>query len=744
MFLLIINSAELVVAGCLHNACGNTEKFYDFYVCKNCEWYESLHLYSTSCTCDGRYVKNKICVQCGSGSIGCNEKSIDCGICQKCVDPNPKKCKGFTGTAWDNSQCCYGGSATASGSTGFTGAHNDDRFLCSSGGWYTCDENCISGDPGCSQWQNYFPNLYRKNRCNVVGSYYCDGDGVSWVSGNGYRDPCGTNKICDGAGNCVDDKDSDGYNVNIDCNDNNAAINPGAAEICNDNIDNNCNGAIDCADTASCLSGTSCDACTGTAPLSCSSLSLPCDQTGCYSGWCGFIMPNQCCLGTPTACTSITNQADCKGTCSWTLGKCYGGVCDTQAPTKVSVVGTAALDKKNLTVSVNCSDTDCNANSYKLKIYAENPATCPTNYDDYNETSPKNVIGPAWACGAAKDNAGNARFSSVYEVDSIPPNIELFTISPENPKVQDEITISARAADSGIGMDKIKIYVDNNVVQTCTATSDCTAKITYGYARNHISYVKAYDLVGNVNMSNIKRFLVSGSMSLNCVENTNNTGILCDEGYYCLPPGIFVNSKDGGEGTNEGTQNPDGARCCSSGTCTSVYTLPNCEGEPTYGTQFDPAIAQCIGEEVLANVENLELKCCVGDVSILDIIKTGGLDVYWSRQTSGFFKLTEAAEGDSLYCVATGIESADFTINKPKKEETGSASAGTDGIATLKTMADETGTYKCKAKSGTDTKTESIKISQSGKDPTKLPFFGIVQFVISLIIIIIYCVYRKK
>jgi len=49
----------------------------------------------------------------------------------------------------------------------------------------------------------------------------------------------------DGIGDvCDNDKDGDGYNANIDCNDNNALVHPNAVEIC-DNIDNNCNLQID-------------------------------------------------------------------------------------------------------------------------------------------------------------------------------------------------------------------------------------------------------------------------------------------------------------------------------------------------------------------------------------------------------------------------------------------------------------------------------------------------------------------
>ena len=107
----------------------------------------------------------------------------------------------------------------------------------------TTDSNSEGTNPGdCSDGaDNDADSLFDCDDSGCAGSPFCtDGEG-SGDGGGGSDGGSGTGG--DSGGGPIDD-DGDGYSAADDCNDNNAAINPSAAEVC-DGIDNDCSGAID-------------------------------------------------------------------------------------------------------------------------------------------------------------------------------------------------------------------------------------------------------------------------------------------------------------------------------------------------------------------------------------------------------------------------------------------------------------------------------------------------------------------
>jgi len=92
---------------------------------------------------------------------------------------------------------------------------------------------------------------YEDSACNpdpLNGGGDCDdtnpdiNPGVTEIPYNGIDDDCEP-------ATPDDDLDADGYAADVDCDDNNAAVNPGAAEVCDDGIDNDCDGLVDQADS---------------------------------------------------------------------------------------------------------------------------------------------------------------------------------------------------------------------------------------------------------------------------------------------------------------------------------------------------------------------------------------------------------------------------------------------------------------------------------------------------------------
>ncbi|MFH2027743.1 MAG: MopE-related protein [Nanoarchaeota archaeon] len=184
--------------------------------------------------------------------------------------------------------------------------------------------NNISGSSryGLYMYNSNSNNLISNTICgstyNDIRSYYGTNNGVNNKCDNYY----GFNDV--GITGCTNhcitsvDTDMDGYDIASDCNDNNAAIHPGAVEVCN-GIDDNCDAAVDEGQNlAGCTiyyrdsdrdgHGVASDArclCNGVSPYD-SALSMDCNDSN------GSIHPgaNELCDGKDNDCNTNT-LADC-------------------------------------------------------------------------------------------------------------------------------------------------------------------------------------------------------------------------------------------------------------------------------------------------------------------------------------------------------------------------------------------------------------------------------------------------
>ncbi|MBI3190581.1 HYR domain-containing protein, partial [archaeon] len=181
----------------------------------------------------------------------------------------------------------------------------------------------------------------------------------------------------------------------------------------------------------------------------------------------------------------------------------------------------ATCTNQNQAASVSCTPTNgvaCNSNSYKMKFSTANPGTCSTNYNDYTSTTPYTAAAYGWLCAAAKNVAGVAGFSALYEVkiDKTPPVVSAGTCIPLNPKttgyisITDPVSITAPASDDWCGIKEIKIF-DNGV----EIVKQLPAPFPYG---THTITATATDNAGNPATGNVCAFIVNDQPAISITK----------------------------------------------------------------------------------------------------------------------------------------------------------------------------------------------------------------------------------
>ena len=207
-------------------------------------------------------------------------------------------------------------------------------------------------------------------------------EGVSYPSLRALLPPCA-------------DTDGDGYlgtptGCGTDCNDNNAAIKPGATEVC-DNVDNNCNGQIDESLTQSCGSG----ACAGTQTCSAGTWGA-CSSQGQDAGICAK------CDAAGTPIYDATQNTDCSATTCPADG-CGAGSCGTHVwgdyPTSVPNTCSGLNTCTQNTCTATCIDSD---NDGWGEQCGDN---CPTTYNPDQINTDSDSLGDV--CDICPGNSAN-------------------------------------------------------------------------------------------------------------------------------------------------------------------------------------------------------------------------------------------------------------------------------------------------------------------------------------------------
>ncbi|RME52577.1 hypothetical protein D6783_04310 [Candidatus Woesearchaeota archaeon] len=226
------------------------------------------------------------------------------------------------------------------------------------------------------------PNIYPQNP-----NPYCDCDPSNGVKqeadicGNGIDEDCdGQDLSC--SQSCTDN-DNDGYGsqassqcaqTGLDCNDADAAVNPGATELCTNGKDDDCDGSVDC-DDADCFAA--CQTCTDT----CTSLGKAC--------------------GLWTICNELQNCGTCpQGQSCNANGECVNECVPTHA---FEICGNSVDEDCDGTIleTCSCQAFDQDADGYSTFDQSKCPA--PPGGADCDDTNPAINPGAADICGNGID-----------------------------------------------------------------------------------------------------------------------------------------------------------------------------------------------------------------------------------------------------------------------------------------------------------------------------------------------------